>query len=427
MIEEVLKALKASKSIAAWKINLTKTESSELFYVQKKVETVRATDTTDCSVTVYVDSEGKRGESSFSVYPYMNAEDIASLIEENVFAAKFTLNKFYELPKPVSHQKEEVKSNLADEPFSTLIAKIGAAIQEANVMENASLSATEVFLYKITKRVINSSGIDDSSSSYECKIETIPNYVKGKEEVEIYQAISFASFSPKALTEKVAESLRLVRDRANAVPMPKVGPTAVILEDENSERFLETFADDLGYNTAYMHGNLFSPGDDMQEGRTADALNITMRPFVEGALSSCFLDRDGVYLSPIEIIKDGKAINRHGLYRYGYYLGEKNPTGLLPILDVKEGNSSFDYFKKKPYIRVVRFSDMQADLNDGFFGGEVRLAYYFDGEKEIPVTGLTIQGDYQKAKGSFLLSKERVVLDSYTGPRYVYIPDVVIL
>ena len=424
-MEQLFSALKKAPDIAAWKVNSTHTESCELFYVQKKVETNRATSTEDCSVTIYVDEDGKRGQSSFTVYPYMDEEQILALIAENVFSAKFTFNAYFDLPHPGKAQGSEVECNLAHRPFSEIIGEIGEAIMKANNVENASLSATEIFLYKETKRIVNSNGVDAATTTYRCEIETIPNYVKGKEEFELYKAISFATFDPKDLTAKVAEVISLVRDRANAVQMQPTDSIPVILENEEVAEFFDALSWDLEYRTAYMRSNLFSVGDNLQKERTGDSLNLKLVPYVEGALSSNYIDSDGVTLEEVTLIEDGIVKSRHGSFQYGYYLGESKPTGRVPVMVVPEGKMSLEDFKKKgPYLRCVRFSGIQADLYSEFLGGEVRLGYYFDGEKEIPVTGFSIQANFNEAKSSFLASKESVTLDSYHGPKYLYIPNV---
>ncbi len=420
----LFEALRKAKDIAGWKVNVQTRESCELFYVQKKVETNRATDTVDYSVTVYVDEGEMRGQSSFTVYPYMDEGEIAKLIAENVFAAKFTLNKFFELPKPEPLEHPETTSNLGDKPFAEIIGDIGAAIMAANNLENSSLSATEIFLYKITRRVVNSNGVDVSSTSYECQIETIPNYVNGEEEVELYQAISFSVFDPKELTAKVDETLRLCRDRAHAIPMPKVDSIAIILQDEEAGQFFLPFVGDVDYRSVYMKANRFEIGQNIQEGRSGDPMTIEMRPFVKGCLASRAVDNDGVVLKPVTLIEDGVIKNRFGNYAYGFYLGVEHPTGDVPVGYVKEGTATFQDFKKAPYIRCVRFSGMQTDLMSGMFGGEVRLGYYFDGEKEIPVTGFSIQGNLLEAKNTFRASKERVAIERYSGPKYICIPNV---
>ena len=61
MMNRVINILKSTSGISDWKVNSTKTESTELFFVHKSLETVRSTDTTDLKVTVYVAHDGALG------------------------------------------------------------------------------------------------------------------------------------------------------------------------------------------------------------------------------------------------------------------------------------------------------------------------------------------------------------------------------
>ena len=62
-------------------------------------------------------------------------------------------------------------------------------------------------------------------------------------------------------------------------------------------------------------------------------------------------------------------------------------------------------------------SGLQGDFYNDYIGGEVRLAYYHDGEKIIPVTGISISGRASEVLNSLRLSSEIAVADSYTGPK----------
>ena len=66
-----VRTLLASASLSGWRVAEKEKQSYELFFVHEKLETVRATDSHDCSVTVYVDHDGARGDSSFAVSPAM--------------------------------------------------------------------------------------------------------------------------------------------------------------------------------------------------------------------------------------------------------------------------------------------------------------------------------------------------------------------
>lgn len=55
--------LASNSEINRFRITKTDRESYEMFFVHKKLETVRSSDTTDINVTVYVDHDGSTGDS----------------------------------------------------------------------------------------------------------------------------------------------------------------------------------------------------------------------------------------------------------------------------------------------------------------------------------------------------------------------------
>ncbi|MBQ1976586.1 MAG: hypothetical protein II227_04025, partial [Clostridia bacterium] len=60
----------------------------------------------------------------------------------------------------------------------------------------------------------------------------------------------------------------------------------------------------------------------------------------------------------------------------------------------------------------------QLDIYNDYIGGEVRLAYYFDGEREIPMTGISISGKLSEALANMHLSDTAAVHEGYHGPRW---------
>ena len=61
-------------------------------------------------------------------------------------------------------------------------------------------------------------------------------------------------------------------------------------------------------------------------------------------------------------------------------------------------------------------SGLQVDFFNDYIGGEIRLAYYCDGQKILPVTGISITGSLKKVLASIRLSHRIAVDDGYTGP-----------
>ena len=94
----IMKHLQSHKEVCDWKINITRRESYELFFVKGSLETVRNTDNTDKEVTVYVDHGDFRGHAQFFVYPSTTEAELDKLIDDAATQAKLIDNPPYTLP-----------------------------------------------------------------------------------------------------------------------------------------------------------------------------------------------------------------------------------------------------------------------------------------------------------------------------------------
>ena len=424
-MKSIIELLNENKKVSAWKLIETETESCELFYVLKNLETNRASKTKDISLTIYVDGEGTRGASNVSIYPHMSEEEIAKVIEEGVYSASFAMNKFYEIPS--QGEVTELKaSNLEEKPFVDVIEDIVDAVFKADVHENGWINSTEFFLYKKHIHLRNSKGVDVAYDKYYGNIEIIPTWKGEKEEVELYKMIEFGSLDLDYINKEVEEILHLAKLRSEAVNLPSGTKANILLTGDEAQQIIDHFVSDLSYMSEYQHMSRSKIGESVQgEEIKGDKLNVKLVPSLVNSISNAPCDRDGVCLKEIDVIKDGVALIRHGDYRFGYYLGEENPTGSYSNMKVSCGNTSEEELKKTPYIECLKFSGMQMDSFSGFFGGEVRLGIYFDGEKTYPVTGFSISGNINEKKCELTLSKEQISTSGgYEGPKYILVPGM---
>ena len=418
-MEKLIKVLKESP-ISEYKINIVESESCELFYIIDKLETNRATKLKEVEVTIYIDKDNKRGCSSFMYYDYMNEQEIKEAIDQTIFAASFALNPFYEIPGKSEEKLLKIHSNFENKPVSEIAQDVARAIFKCNKYDDGFLSATEIFITKKNIRIINSKGIDVNEDRYEGYVEVIPSWGKQENEVETYNAFTFSNFDEKWITDKINELLLLTKARFNAKKLEVKEGLKVIIEDEGVPAVFGYFANDLSYANKVRGTGRKDIGDKLQgDNVEGTLLNIDKVPFDEESAIGSGFDNDGVILRPINLIKDGVAVNRFGSYQYGYYMGEKNPTGVVPITKVKPGTKSFKEMAKEPYLRCSRFSSFQIESHSGYFGGEVRLGFYFDGEKEIPVTGFSIGGTLKELAGKIVFSKEVEVVSRFVGPRFM--------
>lgn len=427
MMERMIGLLREKKEIADWKIINLKKRSTECFFVSDKLETTRATDMESYRVTVYVDKDGKRGEATVTCYDYMSDEELNAKLEEGIYSAGFALNEYYEIPGPEGEQGRvwESESNLKGQDFKKVMPKLAEAVFRANVYEDGYLSATEFFLSEQRERIVNSKGIDVCQITYGGEVELIPSWGKTEKEVETYYMLKFEDFQPDKITEEVRERLLLAKARFEARPLATKGAINVIVQDADAKEVLSYYADELQYSLKYNKIERIEIGDDVQgKNVTGTRLNVRLLPGAAGVVGSRYFDRDGVILEPVTMVENGIAKSRHGNYRYGYYLKAKRPTGSLPVLEA-DGDTPYEEMKKGPFLRCVEFSGLQVEPNSGYLGGEVRLGYYFDGEKEIPVTGFSISGNVRELGAKLRLSKESVKQDCYSGPKYVELPGMI--
>ena len=423
-MKNIIQMLAADSRVSDYKINLHRKESAELFFVKGKLETVRCTDTCDKEVTVYVRHGEYVGDAKFFVYPSTTEAQLKTAVDEAVEKALLIQNPAYELPAGETGTYH-VASNFAGESLMELAKQVGAAVFAANTLENASLNSVEVFVDRHTETVCNSRGMDKTQYRYTAMLETIPTYTDDRQSVELYHQYNFSTLDLAAISREITEKLREVKDRSHAQTPESIPACKVILQGLEVEELLWALADDLNYAEVYSNSNLFKKGDAIQKEPTGDPIGITMAGAAEGCVRSAMFDGDGLPLGTLRIVDGGKAAAYYGSNRYGQYLGEK-PTGELRCLLADTGSLTPEDMETGPYLKVQSMSGLQVDFYNDYIGGEVRLAYYHDGESLRPVTGISISGKLSQVLRSIRFSREAEAFNSYRGPRYALLGDMTV-
>ena len=422
----IRRLLEQNQALSGWRINETIRSSYELFFVHRKLETVRATDTVSTNVTVYVDHDGKKGDSSFDVSAAMTEADMRQKIETAVRRAKQVFNEPYELPEGGA-ETSELPSNMKDRDPKELGRQIADAVFAADTVPGGSINACEIFLYRDTVRVNNSRGINKTQQKHWVMIEAIPTFTEKAESVELYEDHRFTDFDPAKVTAEIARRMAEARDRFTAKKPAVPMEISVLLRPQEIRELLELLSDDLNYGTVYAHANLHKIGDDLQENGDGDKLTVTMKAQVPGSEASAFFDADGAAFTDTCVIRDGVAAANYGSSRFGQYLGVEKPTGDLPCIRAEAGTLTDADMKKAPYMDCASMSGLQLDLYNDYIGGEIRLAYYFDGEKTVPVTGVSMSGKLSAVLASLRLSQGVVTEGAYEGPRHLMLKGMTVL
>ncbi len=423
-MKTIIEQLQGNSRVSEYKINLHRKETAELFFVKGKLETVRCTDTCDKEVTVYVRHDGFMGDAKFFVYPSTTQAQLKDLIEEAVEKALLIQNPVYELPAGESGSYE-VASNFAGFDRMDLAMQVSQAVFAAGTLENTSLNSVEVFVNRHTETVRNSRGVDKTQVRFDAMLETIPTYNGEKESVELYHQYNFSALDLPAISGEITRKLQEVKDRSQAVTPKDVPLCKVILQELEVSELFRSIASDLNYAAVYSHSNLFKKGDEIQKDPAGDRIGITMAGSVDGCVRSAMFDSDGLSLGKLRIVQDGKAVAYYGSNRFGQYLAE-TPTGELRCLLADCGSLGNEDLETGPYLKVVSMSGLQVDFYNDYIGGEVRLAYYHDGEICRPVTGISISGKLSQVLSSVRFSKETTTYGSYCGPRFAALEQMTI-
>ena len=412
-IELLKKLLGENKEVSDYKINFVGTESSELFFVGKKLETARATDVCDILVTVYKDHDGKKGESAFSVYESMTEADLKEKIAAAVTRAKLVSNEPYDIVSGKIAQRD-VPSNFSDYEPKELAALIAKAVQKADLLVSGAINALEIFVYRHETKVLNSKGVDVTEIKYDAMIEAIPTWNENGESVELYEAYRFTEFDEAEIIAEINEKMRDVRDRRHAAKLVEKIEADVVLNMQEAGELFSELAGDLNYASVYSHLNLHKLGEDLQHG-DGDKITITMKGEMKGSDYSAAFDSDGFELADKTIVENGKVTGYYGMNRFAAYLGEK-PTGNLRCVGVNAGTLSDDELEKTTYLECISLSGLQLDLYNDYIGGEIRLAYLHKDGKTIPVTGISMSGRLSNVLSSIRLSDKVKVRRNYGGP-----------
>lgn len=413
-MNEIIALLKNHPEVNDYKINIRQKESDERFFVKGKLETVRHTQTCDKEITVYVNHGEYKGDSQFLVYPSTTLEEASKLIDQAVQKAKLINNQQYTLPEGTKGEYA-VPSNFDQLEANDLMNAVCKAVFSANDLENADLNSVEVFINRHTGTVINSKGMHKTQVRYDAMVEAIPTYNGKDQSVELYQQYNFSDYSQAQIQAEIREKLQEVKARYEAVTPDFPVECKVIFNKLEISELIGNIVYDLNYASVYTQANLFKKDEPVQKAPSGDKLQISMIGAYRGNTASACFDADGLDLDSIQVVKDGVAVNYYGSNRYGQYLGQK-PTGNLPIAKVEPGSVTDEELKTGAYLEVISMSGLQVDFYNDYIGGEVRLAYYYDGNRIIPVTGISITGSASKVLSDIRFSDKIVVCERYAGP-----------
>lgn len=437
MIDTITAALAARHEIADWRITERTRHGEEAFFVGRGLDMKREVAKRNYDLVVYVDGKGEdgsrtRGEATVAVHPTMDAAEVRKLVERAAFAAARSRNPWYSLPGKAGARIAPVPDAFSGRPISATMDELATALYAGESrVKGANINSLELFLAREETRIVNSRGVDARFEGWKGYVEFTVEAASKDGPVELTDFFSFAAATPERFTEETATRLRFVADRAVATPTPTTEGLPLILTGANAEELLGWFHANLNAYAVYGKSSPFELGASVHGPESGaagadggyDPVTLYAEARLEGAAASAPFDPEGLPLDRVLLCDRGVAKKLYGPSRYAAFLGLQ-PEGNYPLFSIEGGTGSVTDFRTRPHIEAAFFSDFTVDEDSGDFGGEIRLAYVFDGKERRPVTGGSITGSLFDNRGSIRLSKEVALVENMLGPEAVLLPKV---
>jgi PmbA protein len=407
------KILKGYPEINDYVIHSRTTKSAEWFFIKDKLDQSRRKEVSYSSVKIFVDNvEGKtRGNSEVLIYPTHTTEEIQHLIHEAVLSAKLIKNQIYSLPiEKELDFKQNVKENIVEAGLE-IIDFIFDTAKKAK----GDLNSFEVFVNHNTMESLNKNGLHIHYSTQDCYIEVIVNAKTSTQEIELYKEYNFGSLNKESLFNQFNALFMEAKDRAVALPTPKLEKADLILSNDNVESLLGVYEASTNVASLYNHSSNFTMGQILQENCVGDKIEMKMLSSLEGSIYTSPIDELGVILKSSKVIENGVFTKAWGDARHSFYMSLE-PTGNLKNVQFKGGKKTIAELEKEDAIEVLDFSSFIVDSSTGDFSGEIRLGYVLKAGKKTPISGGSISGNLLALHHELYLSKETQRSNRYEGP-----------
>ena len=424
MLDTIVKLLKES-GVHAWELTDEKTEGWEFYFIRHALDQNRAKRVEHITVKVFQLIEDGQfiGSASAELAPTASEEEARALIESLAYRATLVKNRPYTLNPVTEAHRETLHSAPVDVPG--IARRFVEAMRQLPETETEDINSYEIFVSAKTRRFLNSEGIDVEERYPESTIEVVVNARRDGHEIELYRMYDSGSCDAEGLRRNLTRTLQYGKDRLRAVQTPALEKADVLFSGVDACRIYEYFVYRLSAAMIYRRMSDWELGKPIDDGLQGDKVTVTLVRELENSSENHAFDGEGAPIRDTVILRNGVPAAYFGNRMFASYMGLKDtfiPTNVL----VEGGSCSEEALRQGPYLEVVDFSDFQVDEMTGDIFGEIRLGYWHDGEKTVPVTGGSISGSMLDFVKTMRMSEASVQYDSYRIPALTLLKNVTI-
>ena len=422
MLDTIVSLLKEA-GVYGWEVSDVKTRGWEFYFIRHALDQNRAKDVEHITVKVYqlVEDGAFLGSASCEIAPTASEAEARARIESLAYRATLVKNRAYTLHTP--REAEPVETQTVD--VDVIAREFVETMRDLPETEGEDVNSYEIFVSSKTRRLITSTGIDIEESFPDSMIEVVVNARRDGHEIELYRNYKSGSCDAEGLKRDLLRTMQYGRDRLVTKPTPALGKADVLFTTSNAVSLYSYFAERLSAAMVYRKMSDWALGEPVMEVFHGDRPSLWALRELPNSSRNRRWDAEGAPIRDTLLLENGVAKNYIGGRMFAAYLGLED--AFLPTnLAVSGGTHTEEELRRGPYLEVVEFSDFQVDSVTGDLFGEIRLAYWHDGETVTPVSGGSLSGSMLELAGEMFLTEAGTQYDNWLIPTATLLKGVTV-
>lgn len=410
-----------SCDVSDYQIVCDETKSHQCFFIRHQLDQHRICSVKKIVLTIYVDNSDKtlRGSAKKEIFPSETEEEIRADIMDMKENALLALNPYFPLEGNVNYYEEKKEFDLLDS-----LKNVITAVESIKETDTEKINSYEVFVNEKYRHIVNSQGVSISFNTSDEMVEIVINSTNGDHEVEVYHMIEAGSDRDSESIKKEIEAVfKKANDRSKAQPVEKMNNVHLLISGNDLREFFQYFLDKINTSAVYSKMSQNKVGDVIQKGENCDKITLKVKANLDYSSRNSLYSTEGVKASDFTVLKDGEYVNYVGSRQFAHYLGLSD-VGFANNFTVEPGSKTVEEMKQQPYLEIVEFSSFQVDAITGDFGGEFRLAYYYDGTTVKEVTAGSITSNITDVLDHIYLSKQTRQINNCIVPETIELFDI---
>ena len=413
MLEQLFDILKAS-GVYAWEVTDEKTQGWEFYFIRHALDQNRAKAVEHITVKVYQRiGEDQIGSAAAELPPTATTAEAEKLISSLAYQATLAPNRAYTLHQPTeAHSAPRTDAPVDVPAMAGDFIRTMAAIPET---PETDLNSYEIFTAAVTRRFVTSEGIDVTETYPSSMLEAVVNARSEGHEIELYRMFKSGSCDAEGLRRGISRAMAYGRDRLRTAPTPALGTADVVFSTDDAKQIYSYFVARLDPAMVLRRLSDWQLGTPIDTEIRGDRVTIEALRALPNSSRNRAFDAEGAPIRDTVMLRGDVPEHYLGGRMFSSYMGLTD--SFIPgNFAVSGGTRSESELRQGRYLEVVEFSDFQVDAMTGDIFGEIRLAYWHDGETVTPVSGGSISGDMHDFVREMYLSAETVQFDNFRIP-----------